>query len=309
MKPTGRTARRSLVGLGVVLLALIALLTPRTPPPHAPPPVRAVSFDAWRAREDARAAAEGVPPDHRLRVVRRTADRSDVAILYIHGFGAARQEGEAVVDAAAEALAANVVYMRLPGHGGGAEAHARARATDYLDGVEEAAAPRPADVQALVMANPLFGFRSRLSFLGGTLTGQAIIRLLEGTERDASFSRDPERRKQPGYDEHWITRQRWEAFFNLHEVVRRCAGEDTLARVQAPVLLLWSRRDQVVDVEAMHRALRSMGSTHKKDVEIADGNHILLSQYVRTDKPAAGSAIVSFLREAGLAGRPTTRAP
>jgi hypothetical protein len=75
-----------------------------------------------------------VPPDHRARVVRRTADRSDVAILCIHGFGAARQEGEAVVDAAAEALAANVVYMRLPGHGAGAEAHARARATDYLDG-------------------------------------------------------------------------------------------------------------------------------------------------------------------------------
>jgi pimeloyl-ACP methyl ester carboxylesterase len=321
------TVRRSLLALGLAVVLGVALLVPRTPPEYSPPVVHPTSFDAWVAREDARAAAEGVPAEHRVRVVRRVPDRSAVAILYIHGFGAARQEGEAVVDTVGEAVAANVVYMRLPGHGGGKDAQARVTATEYLDAVDEGvahmplvgrkvvvvgsstggllatwvAARRPQNVQALVLANPLFGFRSRLAFLGGTKAGQAVISLVEGPERDASFRTDPEQRKVPGYDDHWITHQRWEAFFTLHEVVRRCGGDETLARVQAPALLLWSPRDEVVDLAAMHRAFSRLGSARKQEVEIADGNHILLSQYVRTDKAAAVQATVAFLRDAGIA--------
>ena len=43
-----------------------------------------------------------------------------------------------MVDVVADALQANLYYLRLPGHGGGKEAQARALATDYLDVVDEA---------------------------------------------------------------------------------------------------------------------------------------------------------------------------
>ena len=311
---------------GAAIAALAALgyaFTPTTPPAHVPPPVTAESFDAYLARRLALSAAEGVRPGNQERLVRRRPGKAPVAILYLHGFGAARAEGEAVVDAVGETLGANVYYARRPGHGGDKETQARARSTDYLDVVDEAvvraqdlgtrlvvigsstggllgtwaASRRPEAVDALVLASPLFGFRDRLSFLGGTPLGRAVIEAVEGPDRDASFSPDPEHRKLPGYDDHWITTQRWHAFFVLHEVFRHCATPRSLAAVEAPTLVLYTEGDEVVDVAAIKQAVSTLGSRARSHaVAIEDGNHILLSRYVRTDKPAITRAILDFLR-------------
>ncbi|MEO1224073.1 MAG: hypothetical protein AAFX92_07575, partial [Pseudomonadota bacterium] len=58
----------------------------------------------------------------------RLADKSenlDGVLLYIHGFGASRGEGEYVFDRVAEKYRANTYYMRLPGHGTNKEDHAQ----------------------------------------------------------------------------------------------------------------------------------------------------------------------------------------
>jgi pimeloyl-ACP methyl ester carboxylesterase len=320
-----RAIRILAAGLAVAGVVGVWLLTPRTPPAYDPPRPLAEPFEAFYARRLALAAAEGVPPDNRELLVRRAPGRSPLAILYIHGFGAARAEGEAVVDEVAETLSANVYYLRLPGHGGGEEAQARAVATDYLDVVDEAvvrardlgerlvvigsstggllgawvAARHPQQVDALVMASPLFGFRDRLAFLAGTPTGIALVERLLGPERDASWRNDPEGRKQPGYEQHWIMSQRWSAFFALHELYRRCATPEMLARVRAPALLLYTDRETVLDVASMKAAFAQLGGVaQSRLVAIDDGNHILLSKYVRTDKPAITRAITGFLRQA-----------
>lgn len=310
------------------LLALLAAaavpFVPATPPPHVPPSVRAESFEAFYERRLALSAAEGVSPGNAERLVRRTSGRAPVAILYVHGFGASRAEGEAVVDAVAETLGANVYYLRLPGHGGGPDAHAAATATDYLDVVDEAvahmrllgdtvvvvgcstggllaawaAARRPPDVDALVLASPLFGFKSPLAFLAGTPAGMAFIELVEGRDRDASWKSDPDRRKQPGYEAHWLVRQRWRALGALHELVRRCATEATYRAVRVPTLLLYTEKDAVVDVPSMKDAFaRFTPHARSRAVAVEDGSHVLLSRFVRTDKPLVTRTLVEFVRD------------
>ena len=70
------------------------------------------------------------------------------AILYIHGFGASRAEGEASVEPIAQALQAVTYYTRLPGHGGDLERHAAATPDRYFERVEADFSPARPSRQA-----------------------------------------------------------------------------------------------------------------------------------------------------------------
>jgi len=112
-------------------------------------------------------------------------------VLYLHGFGASRGEGEWVADRVAAARGANLYYVRLPGHGTNPDDHASHGFEEYLDTAEDAfrmtetlgdrvilmgtstggliatwlAARHPERVRALVLASPLYGFRDPMSAL------------------------------------------------------------------------------------------------------------------------------------------------
>jgi pimeloyl-ACP methyl ester carboxylesterase len=71
--------------------------------------------------------------------------KTDYAIVYIHGFSATRQEIAPVCDILAKQIGANLFYARLRGHGRGAEAMGRATANEWMNDM----------VEALVIANRL----------------------------------------------------------------------------------------------------------------------------------------------------------
>lgn len=334
-----RVARLGLVGRGALLLLGVFLLggllwpqpLPRVPSGHPAP--NGEGMDEYLARRLARSRQEGVLPGNEERLERRGPGRAPVVILFVHGFGASRAEGEAVVEPLAAALGASVYYTRLPGHGGDLDAHAAARAEQYFERMEEdlhhlrelgdkvvligastgallctwLAARHPDDVTALVLASPLFDFADPMSFLLSRRLGMPLIEAVYGELRDASWKRDPEQRKQAGYEAHWITRQRFRALLTLDGLRRTIATDETLSAVRAPVLLLYhyadaAHQDTVVSVPAMRSAFARMNgrSPHplSREVAIADGNHILLSAYVRTDKERIVSESLGFLRAA-----------
>lgn len=323
------------LALGALILLLILALLPSRPMPrlsyeHATPkPVKAYV----EARLEA-SKAEGVLRGNEERLVERSPEKTRVAILYIHGFGAARAEGEAVTDVLAEELQANVYYTRLPGHGGGMEAQAAATYEQYFERVEEAfhearllgekvllvgsstggllcvwlASRHPEDVSALVLASPLFAIDDPSSVLLTKRLGMPLIELLLGKERDSSWrGRDPEKRKVDGYDDHWITRQYYRALTNLDDIRRVAARQEVMQDVKAPMLLMYyeadeKRRDHVVSIPAMHQffAMANGGKPHplSRELAIADGSHVLLSAYVRTDKEKILAETRKFLAEA-----------
>jgi len=319
--------------LGLPVLALVLVLLPARPlpgplPGHADAPTQ--PFDTFFSRQLERARQEGVRPGDEERFIRRADPQTDLAILYVHGFGASRAEGESVVDVLGEELHANTYFMRLPGHGINMEAHAQTRWEQYLAAVEETfhqtrplgkylvligsstggllctwlASRHPNDVSALVLASPLFAFGPKLSFLFSRRAGMPLIEMLYGPIRDASWKNDPEGRALPGYNDHWLIQQRYRALLPIDDLIRTLATEDVFRDVTSPVLLLSyfkdeQHKDNVVDIAAMHDAFARMnaGSPHplSREVAIADGNHILLSAYVRTDKAKIINEMRSFL--------------
>lgn len=304
-------------------LALGALaLVPERPLPNVPiahpsPPDERFDDYVWEKEKQAR--KEGVLPGNEEEFVRRSEKPTPLAFLYIHGFGASRAEGEYAVEMLAAMFAANAYYLRLPGHGGDKDAHAAARAEEYFACVEDAfhrvrplgeklvvfgssaggllsvwlASRHPDDVAGLVLANPFFAFSDPTAFLLSRRAGMPIIETLYGKERDAGWRSDPEHRKYVGYEEHWITKQHFRALNALDDLRRVIATPEVMSKVQAPILLFYyyadeAHQDRVASVPAMHDffAQAHGGTPHplSKKVAIADGNHILLSAYVRTDK-------------------------
>lgn len=319
-----------LLGLLLALLAwLIWLAWPRPRPRLGVPnrvPVK--EADAAVARKQAQSRAAGAWDVAVERLVRHHPGRAPEAILYLHGFGATRAEGEAVMDAVAARRRANLYYVRLPGHGTTAEDHASTDAADYRQAAADAlsltealgervivvgtstggllatwlAATWPDRVDALVLASPLFDFAQPwISPLLHSRGGPTVARWLLGEERDAGWE---DARKVEGYDERWLITQRFDALVKLEELRRSIAQEELYARVRAPVLLLYyyahaQRQDATVSVPSMRAAFARMGEhPASREVSIADGNHILMSAWVRTDKAAVRAAVEAFLFDA-----------
>src|SRR5262249_6333039 len=134
-----RALRIVATGCGVLLLAGGLCLVPARPLPHVASehPAATDSVESYLQRRLQNSRAEGVLPGNEGRLSRQTPGQAKVVFLYVHGFGASRAEGEEVVDQLAAEFAANVYYTRLPGHGGGMEAHAAARAEEFFARLEE----------------------------------------------------------------------------------------------------------------------------------------------------------------------------
>ncbi|MCA9885798.1 MAG: alpha/beta fold hydrolase [Anaerolineae bacterium] len=321
----------------VALLALSSLLLGlrRYEPP---PPQEGVDVDAWVAERQAQAAADGVRPGDDERLVRRAEGKTPLAILYIHGFGASRAGGEAVVEPLGEALGANTLYMRLPGHGVEDPEYLHAAdPEDYLAGVEEAfhmalqlgdkvvlvgsstggllatwaASLHSPDLAALVLESPFYDFADPSSAILSLPGKRPALRLVVGKYRDTSWNTedDPEGRPQPGYNEHWTTTQRGVTLIKLEKLRAFVDQDEVYAQVTAPTLLFAyykdaEHQDTVASVAAMHEAYEQFGSDsapnpNNRFVELTDSNHIMFSSYVRTDKDAIFAELSSFFTALG----------
>lgn len=333
-------ARKLLIAT-VALAALLALALVPRPLTYAPASRTPIAdADAWAAGKVAESRALGVRPGDEERLARYAPGSTPVSILYLHGFGAARPEGEAVVDRVAARVGANTLYGRLPGHGlDDMDAHAGPAFGDYLDTVEEAfqaakllgdrvllmgtstggllatwlAARHPDDVAGLVVASPLYAFGDPTARLLDAPVGPLLVYALYGEVRDAGWKTDPEQRKQPGYERHWTIQQRYAAAFHLGRLRRYVARPETFEAVSAPVLLFRyyqdeSTHDATADVDAMRRAFETFGGASGRHpasrlVDIADGAHVLFSEYVRSDKERIVREIDGFLGDIGVASR------
>lgn len=322
----------SLVGLAVGLPAGAV----SAPELHAPLLETIADPDAWLVQRLEEEAARGVWPQAMPRIHRNVDGRADTAILFIHGWGGTRAEGELVVNQIADEWNANVFYMRLPGHGRDAAAQLETKPPAYTRAVAEAlnvtaalgdrvvvvgastggllatwaAGEYSEQIDATVLVSPFYDFAA--GWVSPVLRNRAsysLVRLAMGRDRYAGWEGMPaeERRDLPGYDDHWLVDQRTAAIKNLDGLRRglfRLPG--FIEEVTAPVLLLHyykddDHKDTVVSTDAMLAAYArfNRGTAHPQSrrVPIADGNHVLTSQYVRADHDAVSDAVRSFFTD------------
>lgn len=293
--------------------------------------ISAQTFADYAERRRNFSLAVGVPEHRAERLVVNNSANDGTAILYIHGFGASRAEGEAVTDVLGEELNANIYYLRLPGHGLDANAQAAVTFQQYLQTGEEALRMMPKlgkkiivigtstgaliatylgakhgdKIHALILASPLWDFGNKttrvLNFPGGFRLASSIM----GKERDASWKEDPDKRQHPDYYNYWLRKQKFSALIALNELRRYVMTDANITSVTPPVLTLFYYKDakhcdDTIDIGRIRSLFPQLGKAQSRGaknklVEIADGNHILLSKYVRTDKDKILSEIKSWL--------------
>lgn len=202
------------------------------------------------------AGAEGVP--------------TQLSVLYLHGFSASSEEIRPVPDRVAEALGANLVYARLPGHGRSPEALAEVRAGDWLDETDlmldiaravgdrvlviatstggtlaayAATEPAMADrVAGIVFVSPNFALADRFGFLIEWPFARVWAPLLLG--RDRGF--EPLNDQQATF---WTERYPTGAVAALGAIMRDTRARD-IEGAAIPALFVFSDADQVVSASA-----------------------------------------------------------
>ncbi len=276
-----RRLRLPLAVLAALLVALVAL------GPYEPVAVD-VRFDPARLSggvsdylTEREAQVPGLRPGAQKRVIwaRAPEERTDLALVYFHGFSSGPEEIRPVPDEVAAALGANLVYTRFAGHGRDGAALAEARVQDWMTDAAEALAigravgrevvviatstggtiaaaaaaqPRMArDVKGVVLVSPNFGLRDPRAPLLTWPGARYWLPLVAGRTR--SF--EPLNAAQA---RHWTTEYPVAALFPMAAIVRHVSGLDH-GQIGVPALLYYADADTVVDPAATDEVMEAWG--------------------------------------------------
>ncbi len=319
---TAFLALAAAVLVGLVALAL-AVAWPRPDPvvdatvlpavPAAP-----AALDAWLA--DGERRFDDLRPGTQKTVLwanPAAPARTPVALVYLHGFSATRQETAPLTETAGAALGANVYLARLAGHGRTGEAMAAATLDQWVaDGMEALAightigekvvvigtstgatlatwlAAQRAPVDGLVLISPNFGPRAPGAGLLTMLGRETVAPLLAGDER----SWEPRNADQARY---WTTRYPTPALYPMADLVQITQRAD-LSAISAPVLAITSPKDDVVKSELVPGVLAACAGTVDHIViehPVEGGSHVLAGRILAPDQTAPlADAIAAFAR-------------
>ncbi len=228
-----------------------------------------------------------------------TKAKTDVALVYLHGFSATRQETAPLSDLVAAELDANLYYTRLTGHGRDGEAMTEATVNAWLNDTAEAIAIGRAigdkvvlvavsnggplalwyaaseyagdDLAAIVLMSPNLGPRDQTSEVLLWPWAKQIINLVMGPER--GWDGD-----NAEHERFWTNRYPSAALLPMMGAVK-LGREADLTAIEAPMLVIYSLQDEVVNtdkVEAMFKALKRDDVVLLPVEDSADSsNHVL----------------------------------
>ena len=279
------------------------------------------SVEAWLNAAEAESAAAAARPitagTEKLVAWNGGAPcRTDLALVFIHGYTGSRQSVAPVPAQVAARLEANLFCTRLTGGGLGADAIGAVTLGDWQRDMAEAVrigavigrrvvlvtmstgcplaawwVERHPETAALVLLSPNFWPRNRGVSLLLSPAGPLLARLLVGRYRDLSGKSEIE-------DRYWTTRHHSRSLVPMMQAVR--LGRRTpLEQIRCPVLVVYTEQDRVVSVAAIKRAYERIGSTRKRLVEFAAAEQHELAGAIQAPDtvPALSGLITRFLQE------------
>ncbi|MFM7625839.1 MAG: alpha/beta hydrolase, partial [Gammaproteobacteria bacterium] len=224
--------------------------------------------------------------------------RTPLAIIYLHGYTATRQEVAPLCDRLAAALGANLFYTRLTGHGRAPGAMGEASAEDWLRDAAEALAigralgervivvgtstggtlalwlaqqPDAEHIAAQILVSPNLGPRDERSTLLAGPWGYQLQRLLIGEE----YRWQPANARQARY---WTWKYPARALVPMMALVKS-VRDSSLESIRIPTLVIHSPQDTVVSPARIDVAYTRLGSPLKDIIKVADSedraHHVL----------------------------------
>ncbi len=296
------------------------------------PPALPEDLDAWLATTEGRHT--DLVPGTGKSIVWAHPDRrrTPLAIVYLHGYSATRQEIAPLCDRLAALLGANLHYTRLTGHGRSAAAFGEVTGRDWLQDAAEALEigrrigervivvgtstggtlalwlaqqPGAEDIAAQLLVSPNFGPLDERSNLLAGPWGRQLQQVLIGDEY----------RWQPINEAHaryWTTRYPAQALVPMMALVKM-VRESPLESIRTPTLFIYSPRDRVVSPRRIEEAFARIGAglkqAHRVEHSEDPAHHVLAGDILA---PAGTDALLGtmlgFLRAtpaiAGSAAEP-----
>lgn len=287
------------LALAVFFLGPVNEFGPDQPAQREAPPAHPALIDEWLARQEA------AVPDIRAGLHKQITwygspgERTDWAVVYLHGFTASRLETAPLALQVAQGLGANLYETRLTGHGrSDPQAMGEATVQDWLaDTVEAVQIGRllgdrvlligvstgatlgtwlgnreeGQGVAGYVFISPNYGPKDKKSELINQPWGMRLALHLEGDMRGQP--------SESAIENHaWTQVYPTRALFPMMALIKRVRESD-LSGFTAPLLVLYSEADQTVDPEEIKAQFPRIGSTRKSleavDYSEAQGQHVL----------------------------------
>ncbi len=258
------------------------------------------------------------------RLVRNTDGRARVSILYIHGFGASRAEGEAVLDQVADSLDANIYYLRLPGHGTTIEDHRDSTFREHLAAVRDAvlmmdllgerifiagtsyggllatyvSALYPHRISGTILVSPLYGFANPVH--GFIMSNERLLSMIESMNPVRKILN--ENAPDDMWRRYWYDTQYVSALKQLAVARERIVQPCIIDNVDVPVCLIYYYRnrkeqDQAASVAMMRKVFSRFSNPYNTEMRVEHGAHVLTSEFIPSDKKTVRDGMISFIEK------------
>jgi len=294
--------------IGVLIIVYLFGPRPETPKYDAAMPVvpSTAQLDKFVAANE---AAHKLKPNNEARIVwvnDSVKQKTEYAIVYLHGFSASQEEGNPVHRNIAKAFGCNLYLSRLAEHGiDTSEQLMNLTADNYWESAKQAlaigkqlgnkiilmgtstgatqaiqlAAAYPDDIAAIVLYSPNLAINDSKAWILNGHWGLQIARLVKSSNYN-----DPGD-ERPIYKQYWNKPYRLEAVVALEEFLETAMNKDAYHKITQPALMLYYykdaiHQDSVVKVSAMQEMFRELAtdSLHKRAIAMPNtGNHVIAS--------------------------------
>lgn len=274
-------------------------------------------------------AQHKLKPDNEARIVwahDSSKQKTDYAIVYLHGFSASQAEGDPIHKNIAKEFGCNLYLSRLAEHGiDTSDAMINLTADEYWESAKQAlgigkqlgnkvilmgtstggtnalqlAAAYPDDVAALVLLSPNIAINDPNAWLANNHWGVQIAHAVLGSSYVDSKD------QRPINKQYWYTHYRAESVAALEEMLETTMNKETFEKVKQPVELLYfykdeTHQDSTVKVSAMLKMFDQLGtpdSLKRKQAMPNTGTHVIGSYIKSHDVEGVQVEIEKFMIE------------
>ncbi len=322
-----KTPRRSmLISFPIIVLIAVYFLGPEPSDPKFDPTLPTVPADAQALENyiSSNEAKHVVKPDNEARIIwaDSSKEKTEYAIIYLHGFSASQKEGDPVHRRFAEKFGCNLYLPRLADHGiDTTEALLYFSADRFWESSKQAlaigkqlgekviilststggttalmlAAEYPDDVFALINMSPNIAVNDPAAFLLNNPWGLQIARMVLGGDYRITGADD-------GRSKYWNKKYRIESLVQLEELLEQRMNNETFKKVKQPSLTLYYYKDEEnqdpeVKVSAMLKMNEELATPADMKEAIAfpnAGAHVIGSDLASKDVEGVYKAIEKF---------------
>jgi esterase/lipase len=317
------------LGLVLFVLIIVYFLGPQPSRPQFNADLPAVPDDLKQLEKyiTNRESLHKIKPDNEARILwfnDTLRQKTEYAVVYIHGFSASQEEGDPIHYEFAQKFGCNLFLNRLEDHGvDTTEPLANLTADKLWHSAKEAfaigkqlgnkviimatstgaslalklAAEYP-EIRGLILLSPNIAINDPNAWVLNNHWGLQIARLIKG---NYNYAKDT----SALYAQYWNPKYRIESTVQLEELLESTMKQSTFEKVKQPVLVLYyfkddQHQDRVVKVTAMKRMFTQLATPDslKRMIAIPDaGDHVIGSWIKSKDIATVGKECERFAKE------------